>query len=92
MYHVRYQIGFNVWEYSISYSEEEFEDFLSRLHKLKAEDYFGRYLAESKVHLRTEISSLFFSFTKQEVDEIIDLMANAIFKFTMIKGALSHNN
>lgn len=76
---------------SQSYEEGEFLEFKNSLEKIDIEDYFERYPTEEKVYLRTDLSNLFFSFSKYEVYELRTLFEDAYFKFLLYKRANQEN-
>jgi hypothetical protein len=76
---------------SQAYEEKEFLEFKDAIDKLDIEKYFCDYPHEERVYLRTDLSSLFFSFSKSEIYELRELFKDAYFKFRLYKRANEAN-
>lgn len=62
-----------------------FEKFGKNISSLQFQQYFHDFPNENKIHIRTEWSTLFYSFTLSEITEVISLFQQANFKLKLFE-------
>ncbi len=66
-----------------SMTKEIFEKFSSNISYMQLDKYFTDFPSESRMHIRTEWNTLFYSFTKNEIVEVQSLFQQADFKLKL---------
>ncbi|MCU0416006.1 MAG: hypothetical protein MUE33_02360 [Cytophagaceae bacterium] len=70
---------------SISFEESEFIEFMERIHSSRIEAYFEEHPAELKIHIRSQLDTLFYSFTYTEIQELRVILDESYLKLKINK-------